>query len=676
MESSVFCIIRIMRNYWRDAWRHFLRDKSFTALTVFGLALGLAACLFITLFVVDEFSYDRYNANADRIFRIASDLRINGGSTQGVNTPPAMAAGLVRDFPAIEKAVRVRDVRKDVTVHVDGKVFLQPGAFLADSTLFDVFTLPMIDGDPRTALSAPNSVVLSETAARRYFNSTTVVGRTLQLDDDTALSVVTGVIRDLPAASHFHFQLIRRATNKREEWINFYGATYVLVRPGVGTADLHRMLAQTVERYVYPQVRKQLHNTPADLQRNGDHFRYYSMPLTHIHLYSNLSGEFEANGNIRHVVLFMVIAIMILTMAGINFVNLSIARSLRRLRVIGVKKVLGSGRRRLIGQFLVESLLLTGMAMAMALVLLVVLLPLFNAIAGKTFTIAEVLTGWRIPAFLAGTALVGVLAGAYPAVLLSGIEPLTILRGQLTMGTRAGTLRTVLLVFQFTIAMLLIIGTGVIDSQLSYIRHRDLGYDRQQVVTVKNIRGSAAGIFSDEVKRLPGVVGATVSGFVPNQKVALRGFFKDHHASVTSTVLLADWQVDANYLSTLGMTLVAGRNFSSALSTDSEAVLINETAARALGYAAPLGQRLYTFDDTTSGYRIIGVVKDFNTASLHDPVDPVVFRLGGGGNGVSLRLVGANIAATLKSIQQRYEAVAGGQPFVYSFWTMISTGSI
>lgn len=664
----------VMTNYLRSAWRHFYREKGISVITVIGLALGLAACVFITIFVVDECAYDRYNVNADRIFRVASDLHINGGTINDVATAPAIAAALKKDFPQVENTVRIRAFRREVEVHVGTQVFFQTGAFSADSSLFDVFTLPMISGDQRTALSAPNSIVLSATTARRYFNSTDVVGRTLQLDQDTVVYRVTGVIRDMPPASHVHFQLIRSYRQNRPEWINLACATYVLVRPGVTTADVDRMLATLVERYLYAELRTTMHNSPADLKRNGDYFRYYAIPLTRIHLYSNLAHEFEANGNIGYVVIFMIVAFLILIVAGINFVNLSIARSLRRLREIGVRKVLGSSRRRLIAQFLVESVFMTAIAMGLALALVVLLLPFFDQVAGKSFTTAILLSRWTIPAFFGAIGLIGLSSGAYPALVLSRVEPLKILRGILTLGARPTVLRTVLLVFQFSVAMMLIIGTGVIYSQLSYIRHRDIGYHRQQVVTIKNTDTVRSRIFTfaNEVRQLPGVVNATVSGFLPNQKVVFTGFFKhpnffnDRSFSVTATTLLGTWEIDENYLPTLGMELVAGRNFSPFLHTDSECVLINATAARTLGYAHPLGEKIYRGNDTT-GARIIGVVKDFNTGSLRDPIDPIVFYFDPDGRAATFRLSPGNIAATLQRIRRQFEAIAGGQPFVYSF---------
>jgi len=635
---------------------------------ILGLALALAACILIGLYVADEVQYDRYNRNADRIFRITADVHINGGSITGIYTPSPMAATLKKDFPAIENAVRIRTFGKDLTVHIGDKQFLQSDAVRADSSFFSIFTLPMIQGDPNTALREPNTVVLSASTAKRYFNRTDVVGQTLRIGEDTTILTITGVINDIPARSHFHFQFIQSLQQRRDEWVNFFSSTYVLARPGTGSAAIDQMLTQIVDNYVYPQIQRVLHNTRADLKKNGDYFRFYSVPLTRIHLHSNLPGEFEPNGNIRFVTLFIIIAILVLAVAVINFVNLSLARSLRHLRSTGIRKLLGAGRARLIRQFLADTLFQTTLAMIIAVVITAATLPLFNQLAAKSFTLATLLNATTIPTIGLATILIGIIAGAGPAFTLTKPQPLQVLRGRLTLGTRTGKLRTVLLVFQFSVAMMLIIGTGTIHSQLAYIRNSDLGYDRQQVLTVKNTHalGEEVWTFANEARQLPGVLNATVSGFTPGQMVISRGFLKSPAASITSTVLLSDWQIDANYLPTLDMHLAAGRNFSPLMPTDSNCILINETAARSLGYPHPLNQRIYTMGDT-AGYRIIGVVKDFNTGSLRNPIDPVVFRLARDNNGVILRLAANNIPQTLSAIRDKYTRLANGHPFTFSF---------
>ena len=657
----------MLRNYLRDAWRHLNREKGFTVLTIFGLALGLAAFIFITLFVVDEFGYDRYNTRADRIFRIAADIRINsaGVPVNDVATPPALGATLVKDFPTVENAVRIHDERKEVVVHAADKEFIESNAVSADASLFEIFTLPMIGGDSRTALGAPNSVVLSVSAAKRYFNTADVLGKTLRLDEDTTLYMVTGVIRDMPAQSHMHFELIKSLQQSKQVWKGSFSATYILVRPGVTTAEIDRMLEQTVDRYIFPNQQKSL----AALKRRGGYFRYYSIPLTKIHLYSNLDHEFEVNGSIQYVVLFMIVAVLILLVACINFVNLSIARGMRRLREIGVRKVLGANRQRLAAQFLVESVVMTVIAMAVALVFVVVLLPWFDRLVGKSFGASILLSRWAVGSIGVSILVVDLLSGSYPAFLLSGIETLNILRGQLVTGFRTGVLRTALLVFQFSVAMILIIGTGVIYSQLFYIQHSQLGYSREQVVTIRDTGplGDRAWTFAQAAGQLPGVKDVTVSNALPHQKVVMRVFFEDRSATEMAPVAMGDWHVDNNFLPTLDMKLAAGRNFSSQLPTDSGCALINETAARALGYAHPLGQRVYTGKDSASGYTIIGVVKDFNTGSFRNPIDPIVFRLERDALFVTFRLSPGDMTGTLNAIRRAYRGVANGHPFVYAF---------
>jgi putative ABC transport system permease protein len=659
----------MLRNYLRDAWRHLIREKGFSAITIFGLALGLAACILITLFVADEFGYDRYNTRAGRIYRIAADIHLNGPSINDVATPPAMGMVLQRDYPAVEKAVRIRAQRKDVVVHAGDKAFIESNVVSADPSLFEIFTLPMLSGDPGTALSSPNSLVLSASAAKRYFNSTDVLGQTLRLDDDTVVYRVTGVIRDMPAQSHVHLQVIKSLEQGKLQWIGLFGATYILVRPGVTTADIDRMLAQTVDRYILPNFPKQLRDRSSGAQRKGDYFRYYAVPLTRIHLYSNLGHEFEVNGSIRYVVFFMIVAVLILLVACVNFINLSVARSMRRLREIGVRKVLGAGRRRLAVQFLLESVVMTAIAMGLAVVFVLLLLPWFDRLTGKSFDPSFLLSPRVFVSFGMTILGIGLLSGGYPAFLLSGIQPLNVLRGQMVTGFRTGVLRTALLVFQFSVAMILIIGTGVIYSQLYYIQHSQLGYTREQVVTVKDTEplGAAAWTFAQAAGQLPGVKNVTVSNALPHQKVITRGFFQNRSATEMATVDMGDWHVDVNYLPTLEMDLVAGRNFSSQLPTDSGCVLINETAARVLGYAFPLGQRVYTGADSNSAYTIIGVVKDFNTGSLRYPIDPVVFRLYRDGLFVTFRLSPGNITGTLNAIRGAYTKIANGHPFVYAF---------
>ena len=683
----------MMGHYIKIAWRSLRKDGFFSVINVNGLALGLAVCLLIGLYLHEEWSYDLYNRQADRIFRMATDIHINGSSIRSVNTPSPFGAAMVRDFPAIVNAVRIRSI-PEVLVTADGRSFGETGAVLADPTLFDIFTISMLAGDPHTALAEPNSVVITESSASRYFGRTDVIGRFLKMATDSVPCRITGVFKDLPAESHFHFALIKTTSGRKEEfryWASgLWGATYLLARPGIKTGDIDRMLSAETNNYVDRALRQTMHNGLADLAQHGDHWRYYAMPLKDIHLHSHLLAEFEANGDSQRVNIFLALAVLILLIAGINFINLATARAARRFKEVGVRKILGSYRRQLIVRFLTEAMLMGGAATFLAFVLAIGLLPVFDRLTGSNFTPAIFFRyGW-VAALIPAAVGVGLLAGIYPAFYLSRFKPLNLLKGDrglrwsrrrrtggrwsdevLTAGFGSGVVRDGLVVFQFCAAILLISATGIVYTQLQYMRHRDLGYNREEVITVHDTQfmGEGARIFQQQVERLPGVVSGSMTGFLPNTlHPGTRGFLRDGSGRTSATVLMGDWRIDTGYVATLGMTIIQGRNFLSSLATDSAGVLINETAARLLGYLHPPGKNIYTFG-ADSAHPILGVVRDFNAGSMHEKIAPLVFRLSRESSAISFRIRTTNLPDLIARIRARYEALAGAaaQPFSYTF---------
>jgi putative ABC transport system permease protein len=655
-----------------------MKRNGFSLINIFGLAMGLSACLLIALFVADEFSYDQYNDKADRIFRVVYDAHLNGNAFVGNYAPFPMGPTLVAEYPSIEKAVRIR-YQGDVLVEKGDKKGIESGAVFADSTLFDVFTLPMIAGDARGALTAPYSMVISETIAKKYFNSTAVVGKTLVLFGnltDTTTYQITGVMKDIPAAAHFHFDFIRSMAEKHprqdQQWINPYCATYLLARPGVTAKDVDRMLGSACAKYVAPEQQLKLNASLEEMTKHGDYFREYSIPLSHIHLYSHVLGEFETNGSIETVRIFMVIAVLILLIACVNFMNLATARSADRAREVGVRKVLGASRGNLIAGFLSEAVLTCLIALLLAILVTALLLPYFNQLSGKDFHIDALGRKGFLIAFLATPVILGSMAGSYPALYLSAAKPINVLRGRLALGFRSGRFRNVLVVFQFAIAIALIIGTLVIYSQLNYIRHRDIGYSRDQVLTVLNTNSLAnqAEVFRNEVDKLPGIVGSTMTGNLPNSvRDGSITYWKDPEAKGNETFLLHRWSIDAQYIPILDMKMVSGRNFSANMKTDSSGILINETAARLLGYPDPINKPLYRGSGPEDVFHILGVVKDFNEGTLHDPIEAIVFRLATDRRAVSFRTRTDNMPALIAAIRERYRSMdrSKGQPFVYSF---------
>jgi putative ABC transport system permease protein len=668
----------LFRNYMTIAVRNLIKDKGFSFINIFGLALGLAACLLITLYVKDELSYDRFNAKADRTYRIHSDLRINGnGGGEELYTPAPMGPVLVKDYPQIEAAVRLTWLH-DILIKKGNTTVSEKDAVYADSTIFDVFTLPLIAGNPHTALTHANDMVISESMARKYFGTTDVLGKTLHINN-TKDYTITGVMKDMRGNSHFHANFINAMTeldfSRASNWLNNGMATYFVVRPGTTAEEAGRIVNEITGKYIVPEALAFVHSTnPADVQNAQTHLRYFPVPLLSIHLHSHTGSELGNNGNSRYIYIFTIIAGFILLIACVNFMNLSTARSARRAKEVGVRKVLGSMRSELIGQFLTESLLTSALAMFIALILTALLLPYFNLLADKHFTYAVLLQGSLLPWLVAATIIVGLLAGIYPAFFLSAFQPVRVLKGQLAAGFRSGWLRNGLVTFQFTIAIILIVGTLVIYRQLNYIRHKDLGYHREQVVVISNTYSlwiHALG-FKKDVEKLPGVLGTTMTYFLPSYAGAgTNVFFKDRSLTSANSVALSDWPVDADYIPTLGMQIAKGRNFSALQPTDSSGVIINETAASELGFSNPIGQHLYEKRDSgqVATYNILGVVKDFHPGSLHNRIPPMMLHLAEERGALAVRLRTADVHGLMARIEKAFRSwdKMSDQPFPYYF---------
>ncbi|MBC9928860.1 ABC transporter permease [Chitinophaga qingshengii] len=666
----------MFRNYFKIAVRNLIRSKGYSAINIFGLAIALATCLLIALFVIDELSYDRFNEKADRIYRVNADFQVNGNAFRERYTPAQMGATMLKDFPGIENYVRLRGFGdRSVLVKKGSETLLERNAGFADSTLFDVFTLPMIAGDPKTALTKPNTMVISEKMAKKYFGNNNAIGQILHIDN-TEDYMVTGVIKDMPAAAHMHFDFIKSMAGMEQSRDNHWMAdnfdTYLLVRPGISEATLLSYLKTLTKNYMDGPLKAMVGSSIEELERSGSHFRYDVLPLTKIHLYSPFTNEVEPAGNIQYVYIFAVVAVFILLIACVNFMNLSTARSAGRSREVGVRKVMGSQRINLITQFLTESMLTTFIASVIAIVLALLLLPYLNQVAGKAITGAMLFNKWLIGGVLLTIFVVGLLAGSYPAFFLSSFEPVQVLKGKLATGFRGGWLRNSLVVFQFSTAVILIVGTLVIYTQLNYIRNKKLGYSREQVVVLKNTSSLwvHADAFKESVLKLPGVQAGTMADALPVSTVLSTSIFsKDAAASAGKVTGLFEYKVDADYVNTLGMQIAKGRNFSPDMPSDSAALLINETAAKLLGYSDLDNRFLYANYEGNRPLRIIGIVKDFNSGSLRTKIPPIVMRLARRSDMMAFRIHTDNIPALMDKIERQFHSVAGmeGQPFLYTF---------
>jgi putative ABC transport system permease protein len=666
----------MIKNYIKTAFRSLQKNKGFTAINVLGLALGLATCLLIVFYVVDELSYDKYNVNANRIYRVNEDLKLGDNKVQYAVCMAPLAQTLKNDFPDVENTVRLKKISMHVTKGTES--ILEYNALFADPSIFDVFTLPVIYGDKKTALTEPNTVVITEAMAKKYFGKINVVGENLIIDGNLQkLIKVTAVIKNIPEQSHFHADFLVSMSSfpdsRSNEWLRSDYNTYVLMRKGADYKKLEAQFPKFLRKYSGGQMQQELNMSYDTFEKNGSFFRLNMMPLTDIHLHSNLTGELGINGNVQYVYIFSAIALFILLIACVNFMNLSTARSANRAKEVGVRKVLGSARKYLMFQFLAESTMVTLIAVIIALVVVLLALPAFNQFSGKNIIVNIHTLSWLAPSALIAVVFIGFLAGLYPAFFLSAFSPMQVLKGKISTGFKGGALRSFLVVFQFSISIFLIIGTLVIYNQLHYIQNRDLGYNRNQVLIIQHAfeLGDHAKTFKQEIKQLPGVTNATLSGYLPITSNRGTGiFYKEAVADPKKSIFPQIWSVDEDYISTLAMKIKAGRNFSAQMPSDSNSLVINETAAKFLGFTDPVNKIIFRSsggpNPTYKPYTIIGMVKDFNFSSLHDNISPVIMQLNTDNGSLSIKVNTANMPALLAQIEGRWRDFTPAH-FQYTF---------
>ena len=650
----------MIRNYIKIAFRNLLKNKSYTAINILGLAFGLATCLLIVVYVFDELNYDRFNKNADRIFRIDTEVKFGGSVSTYAAVQPPVAEAVKRHFPEVEKVVRFTQTGKFRVKKGVENIKVTKVAY-ADAELFEIFTLPMIEGIPATALKEPNSVVITENTARNLFNRTNVVGETLIFNDATNYKI-TGVIKNIPRQSHFDFDYFLSMSSlnesKTDSWSGGGYNTYILVKSGTDVKKLEAQLDKMKEQYV-------------KTENQGDNYSRFSLfPVADIHLRSNRLQELGRNSSMEYVYIFSAVALFILLIACVNFMNLSTARSANRAREVGVRKVLGSPRSQLIFQFLVESIVITFISVIIAILVAWALLPTFNRMSDKALSFDLNTFMWLLPAALIFTIVIGLLAGSYPAFYLSSFNPIKVLKGKFSVGFKGSHLRSFLIVLQFTISVFLVISTLVIYNQLHYIQTKNLGYERDQVLIIKNVStlNNQAQVFKQQVKKLAGVQNATLTGFLPTEDERLiTALFPALPVDPKKAVLSEFWSVDDDYVKTMKMQVVKGRDFSKDLITDSASIIINEAAARLFGFTDPLNHSLYRYSGKLMEYRIVGVINDFNFNSLRENVTPVAMILSEHRGALSVRVSSTNLPNLLSQIENQWKALSPGQRFQYSF---------
>lgn len=669
----------MIRNYFKIAWRNLLKNKGFTAINIIGLSLGIGCFIIISMFVIDELSYDRYNKKVDRIYRINSDIIFGGTEMNMAVSADPMGETLKNDYPEVEQYVRLYASSGSKLIKKGNEFIIEDAVSHADSTLFDVFTLPAIIGDTKTALNEPNTVVLTETSANRYFGSPeAAIGEMLETNDnEKTLYKVTAIIKDIPKNSHFHFDFFFSMDNVDYDFGNYLSHnfhTYILLKEGTDYKKFNTNFKEIIEKYLIPQATQFMNiKSMDDFEKAGNRLEYSLYPLSDIHLRSSRNVELDANGNIQYVYIFSAAALFILLIACINFMNLTTARSSGRAKEVGIRKVLGTERTSLIWQFLTESTLIAIFALVISLIFVWLSLDWFNGMSGKEILISSLLSPKLLIFIIVLPFAVGLLAGIYPAFFLSSFQPITVLKGKLGTGHKKNTLRNFLVVFQFATSIILIVGTIVIYKQIDYIQSANVGFNKDQVVVVGNsglpieVRNS----LKNEIEQLTEVKSASFAGYLPVESSSRSDttFSTESVMTESNGFNMQYWNIDYDYLKTIGMQIKDGRDFSREFGSDSTALIVNETAAKLAGYDNPIGKKLYTNDgnNNVTAYTIVGVVKNFNYDSLRENVGALCLRLGNNSWETAYRFNTTDIGGLMSKIENKYKAAAPGMPFKYEF---------
>ncbi|MFZ2053013.1 MAG: ABC transporter permease [Candidatus Aminicenantales bacterium] len=651
--------------------RNLRKRKGISLINIAGLTIGVTGFILIALFVQDELSYDRHHKNAGRIYRVNVRAVANETEFYSATSCTPMAQALITEFPEVEASTKVHRFGIPV-VRYEDKVFSEERFWSADESFFDVFSVPFLKGDPKTALIEPNSVVLTRSTAERYFGQENPIGKTLNTDRRRDY-VVTGVIEDVPRTSHFRYDFLGSMNtfeySRSQNWISNNDYTYFVLREGVAHREFEEKMQSLIQKYVYPQVKGALGVTPDEFIAGGGFFAYYIQSLTDIHLRSHLQHEIEANSDISYVYIFSVLAFAILLISCINYINLSTAQSATRGREVGIRKTVGSTANALKGQFISEAVFLSVLAVVVSLPIIEMILPFFNNLTGKDLHIPYLTNALTLPLLLGIGLAVGLLAGVYPAFYLSSFHPVAVLKGESSGKGKRSWMRNALVVFQFSVSIVLIIGTLVVDRQLRYIQNRNLGFSRDQVVIIHKVDdlGKQFGAFKQELLGFPAVASAANTSDLMGASFGDELFVPANRPQDQKQLIWRMW-ADPDFLATYKIELAAGSFFPAEAQDERRVVVLNEAAVKILGLVNPVGQLLIGMRET---HTIIGVMKDFHFESLHHPIKPFLIQpLGrdGGGRYLSVRMATADVRKTISLIEQTWRKYAGSQAFEYEFF--------
>ena len=650
----------MFKNLVKTAVRHIMKHPGYSFLNIVGLTLGITSALFLLIYVSDEVSYDRYHEKADRIYRVSSKITEPDDQFTWVVAQIPFGPKVIEDYPEVEAYVRFINMPRALYKHED-REFIEENFFYADSALFDIFTYKVLRGDARSALLAPNKIALTETVAARYFGEDDPVGKTLTAGDATY--EVTGVIEDVPSNSHFRFEALASRSNLPEQigsWGNFGVFTYLLFPEGLDVEAFETKMQGMYAAYMEPIF------GPINIQ-----IEYILEPIKEIHLFSTNAGEPEPTGSITYVYIFSIVALFLVLIAAMNYMNLATARSAGRAREVGLRKVVGSRRGPLVWQFLSESVIFTIIALIISIVLLMALLPRFNLLAGKSFDLNVIYSPVVLVSLVAVILLVGLIGGSYPAFFLSRFSPVSVLKGEVTQGTAGSLFRKILVVIQFTVSVIMIVCTLVVFRQLNYLKTMDQGFDQENVLSLELSRSmiSKYPVLKQKLLGNPNIkfVGSTDTPVGEGSGKLLFDVETDQGMSPRGINFAI---VDHDFIEALGIKIVKGREFQEDMPSDTlSGVVVNETFVKRMGWSDPIGKRIEAGDENTLRARVVGVMQDYHQTGMYNEIESLLLAYRTRNNNVYVKISEDNVEQALSHIESSWKEVFPDQPYSYSFLT-------
>ena len=666
----------MIRNFIKIALRNLLKNRLYTFINVGGLAISIAVCTLILLFVQSETSYDDYHPNKENLYRLALERLYPDHVSYYAITPAAMGKQAYTDFPEVVNYTRVWKPFNEVSVQYEDQSFLEPRLMAADSNFFDIFGIEIKLGDPKQIFTTQNSVVLTESTAKKYFGNDDPMGKILE--GAFGDLIVSGVTENVPENTHFHYDMLINTQSvqflQQPNYVNFSVHCYLVLQDGTDPEAFRTRMDELVEIYAAGQIERTQGINFQDYKAAGNGYRYYLQRVDDIHLTSHLEAEYEANGNITYIYIFISISFFVLALAAVNFVNLATARSTERAREVGIRKVLGSFKKQLISQFLVESVIISLLGTVIGIGLVYLTMPAFNNLAQKQIAFDLLANPLMLPGFLAFALLIGAAAGIYPAFVLSSFSPASVLKGKLIAGQRGAWIRNGLVVFQFWISIVLICCTLIVNDQMQYLQNKELGFDRENTLVVEQ-GGSLQNVntFKEQVLKIPGVQQVGATSAMPGEGIFFGSSFG--LSGMEENVALNCVVFDDDYIQTMGMTVLEGRSFARAYQ-DSLSLIINEKAAAALGIADnPIGQRVRNIvaanPNNSREYTVVGVIADYNYKSLHTEITPMAVFSDNSVqsfiNYLPIKVQSNDLQGTLASIERVWDKMVPNTSFTFNF---------